>query len=149
MATVESNRTDTILVLSPLNPFVLDWYQTGTETPSRFNSVVRLRTELWQHPTKDLAELITRTRQAPGGGAAWRQIVEERAASLRRALEDRRISKVKYLRFLRGLTQKELANQIGTKQSNIARYERLSYKPGRATIEKLARALNVEAGELL
>ena len=45
------------------------------------------------------------------------------------------------LRILRGLTQKQLADLVGTKQSSIARLERGSTPPNLAFLNKVAAAL--------
>ena len=47
-------------------------------------------------------------------------------------------------RALQGLTQKELANRIGTKQSAISRFESGTYNPTVEFIRKLATALDLE-----
>ncbi|PCH66049.1 MAG: transcriptional regulator [Bacteroidetes bacterium] len=47
-------------------------------------------------------------------------------------------------RALKGLTQKELANRIGTKQSAISRFESGTYNPTVEFIKKLATALDLE-----
>jgi DNA-binding XRE family transcriptional regulator len=44
-------------------------------------------------------------------------------------------------RIEKGITQKELAEKIGTKQSSIARFESGHYNPSLAFTQKLARAL--------
>ena len=47
-------------------------------------------------------------------------------------------------RLKKGLTQKQLAEKIGTKQSSIARFESGNYNPSLAFIQKLARAVNAK-----
>lgn len=44
-------------------------------------------------------------------------------------------------RLERGLTQRELANRVGTKQSSIARLESGTYNPSLAFLSKVSRAL--------
>ncbi len=44
-------------------------------------------------------------------------------------------------RIKRGLTQKKLAEKIGTKQSSIARFESGTYSPTLAFVQKLANAI--------
>lgn len=44
------------------------------------------------------------------------------------------------LRLRRNLTQKQLADQVGLKQSNIARLESFDYQPRLATLQKIAQA---------
>ena len=46
------------------------------------------------------------------------------------------------LRLAQGLTQKELAERIGTKQASISRLERASYKPNLGFLQRVAAALN-------
>ena len=46
-------------------------------------------------------------------------------------------------RIKRGVTQKELASKIGTKQSAIARFESGNYNPSLAFVNKLSRALDL------
>lgn len=46
------------------------------------------------------------------------------------------------LRLAQGLTQKELAQRIGTKQASISRLERASYKPNLGFLQRVAAALN-------
>lgn len=98
---------------------------------------------------KSTRALIEELRSTPGGEGAWRNVVEEKKSSLDRALRSGKIGKIKYYRYLRRLSQKELAKRIETRQSNISRYERPSYKPGRRTLEKLAAALEVQVADLL
>ena len=45
------------------------------------------------------------------------------------------------LRLEKGLTQKELAELVGTKQSGISRLENASVKPSLGFLQKVARAL--------
>ena len=47
-------------------------------------------------------------------------------------------------RINKGLTQKKLAEKIGTKQSSIARFESGTYNPTLAFVQKLANALDVK-----
>lgn len=47
-------------------------------------------------------------------------------------------------RIKKGLTQKELAKKLGTKQSAISRLERGTYNPTLAFLKKLADALGVK-----
>jgi ribosome-binding protein aMBF1 (putative translation factor) len=47
-------------------------------------------------------------------------------------------------RIKKGLSQKELAEKIGTKQSSIARFESGRYNPSLSFIQKLASALNLK-----
>ena len=47
-------------------------------------------------------------------------------------------------RLKRGLTQKELAKKIGTKQSAISRLERGTYNPTVSFLRKVAAALETE-----
>ena len=58
-------------------------------------------------------------------------------------------AKIKELRKERGLTQAELAEIIGTKQSAIARVEKEEGSSTIATLEKIADALGVTVVELL
>jgi transcriptional regulator with XRE-family HTH domain len=48
------------------------------------------------------------------------------------------------VRILRKLTQKQLANKIGTKQPSIARIENGSYLPNISFLEKIAKALKTD-----
>ena len=56
--------------------------------------------------------------------------------ALIRAILDARINK--------GVTQKELADKIGTKQSSIARFESGAYNPTLLFVQKLAHALDIK-----
>jgi transcriptional regulator with XRE-family HTH domain len=59
---------------------------------------------------------------------------------------------VKYLRHIRekkGLSQDKLADLAGVPQNTISRIERGERKPHRATLEKLAKVLNVEQPRML
>ena len=47
-------------------------------------------------------------------------------------------------RLEKGLTQKELAKKIGTKQSAISRFESGEYNPSLSLITKIAQALNAK-----
>lgn len=56
--------------------------------------------------------------------------------SLIRAIIDARIKK--------GITQKEIAERMGTKQSSIARFESGKYNPTLAFVQKLANAIGTK-----
>jgi len=47
-------------------------------------------------------------------------------------------------RLEKGLSQKELAEKIGTKQSAISRFESGNYNPSLAFLQKITNALGVE-----
>ncbi len=47
-------------------------------------------------------------------------------------------------RIKQGITQKELADKIGTKQSSIARLESGKYNPSLSFLNKVAKALDVK-----
>lgn len=47
-------------------------------------------------------------------------------------------------RVKKGITQKQLAEKIGTKQSSIARFESGNYNPSLAFVQKLAGALGAK-----
>jgi len=51
------------------------------------------------------------------------------------------ISQIIGARIKRGITQKELAKRIGTKQSDISRLESGSYNPSLEFLQKTAKAL--------
>ena len=51
---------------------------------------------------------------------------------------------IRGLREARGLTQRELAEQVGTTQSAIARLEAGNISPSLPTLERIATALGVE-----
>jgi len=46
------------------------------------------------------------------------------------------------LRLAQGLTQKELAERVGTQQASISRLERATYKPNLGFLQRVAEALN-------
>jgi len=46
------------------------------------------------------------------------------------------------LRIMRGLTQKELAEKVGTKQSGIARLESGNVEPNLSSLKRIAQALD-------
>lgn len=47
-------------------------------------------------------------------------------------------------RLRKGITQKQLAEKIGTRQSSIARFESGTYNPTIAFVQKLANAMNAK-----
>lgn len=47
-------------------------------------------------------------------------------------------------RLRKGITQKELAERVGTKQSAIARFESGEYNPTISFVQKVSHALNVK-----
>ncbi|MDU4724860.1 helix-turn-helix transcriptional regulator [Clostridium sp.] len=58
-------------------------------------------------------------------------------------------SNIKLYRKQKGLTQKQLAEKIGTTDSAITRYESDSREPSIETITKIAAALEVPVGKLI
>jgi DNA-binding XRE family transcriptional regulator len=59
------------------------------------------------------------------------------------------ISQVIEARINRGITQKELAEQVGTRQSAISRFESGSYNPSLEFIIKISKALDTKLCILL
>jgi DNA-binding XRE family transcriptional regulator len=54
-------------------------------------------------------------------------------------------SKIKQLREQRGMTQDQLAEKAGLRQSHVCRLEQGDHTPTRHTLEKVAKALGVQA----
>lgn len=54
------------------------------------------------------------------------------------------IANVMQKRIEKGLTQRELAQKMGTKQSAISRFESGNYNPSLAFLQKIAQALESE-----
>lgn len=74
----------------------------------------------------------------------WRQVEKEMMEDpeVRRAWEELAPSyQVARLRILRGWTQKELAERVGTKQPSIARLESGGYSPSLAFLRRVVEAL--------
>ena len=61
-----------------------------------------------------------------------------------RELETALIRAILDARIKKGVTQKELAKKVGTKQSSIARFESGKYSSTMSFIQKLANALNLK-----
>ena len=73
----------------------------------------------------------------------WLKDPEFRKACDNHQLEYSLICAIIDERIKKGLTQKELAKKIGTKQSSIARFESGAYNPTLLFVKKLADALGV------
>ncbi|MEG0318987.1 MAG: helix-turn-helix transcriptional regulator [Niameybacter sp.] len=58
------------------------------------------------------------------------------------ALEYQLIREIMHARIEKNLTQKQLADLVGTRQSNISRLESGTYNPSIAFITKVAKALD-------
>lgn len=58
-------------------------------------------------------------------------------------------SKIKEIRIKKGITQKELAEKLGTSQQNLAQYECGKRNPKLETVKKIADALNVFMSDLI
>ena len=54
------------------------------------------------------------------------------------------VKKIIQKRIEKGLTQRELAKKVGTKQSAISRFESGSYNPSFSFLKKLANAMDSE-----
>jgi ribosome-binding protein aMBF1 (putative translation factor) len=98
---------------------------------------------------RDLQRVIENLRSTLEGDAAWSRTQEAKHEARREAMALGRMNRVKYFRIERGMTQQQLAVAIGSKQSDISRYERLGYKAKVQTLEKLARTLGVNVADLL
>ena len=56
---------------------------------------------------------------------------------------------IKKMRINRGLTQKQLAELLGVKQSHISRWEAGTYQPNATTLKKMADAMNCYIDDLI
>lgn len=74
----------------------------------------------------------------------WTKDPAFRKASKELELEFALVRAILNARINKGVTQKELANRVGTKQSSIARFESGAYNPTLSFVQKLARALDVK-----
>jgi len=74
----------------------------------------------------------------------WMKNPEFRKASKELELGHALIRAILDARINKGLTQKDLAEKIGTKQSSIARFESGAYNPTLSFVQKLAGALDVK-----
>lgn len=57
--------------------------------------------------------------------------------------------RIRKIRIEKGMTQKEIAEKCGINDANIRKYESGRQNPKIDTIEKIAKALDVEVSELL
>lgn len=57
-------------------------------------------------------------------------------------------TKIKVLREAAGLTQKELGDKIGKSAATVRSYEKGNTSPSATTLEKIAKATNVEIEEM-
>lgn len=92
----------------------------------------------------------------PGGGGmttrnSWGEIKAEQADSPRRRHSYEKAGRairlafeIRGLREARGLSQRELAEKVGTTQSAIARLEAGNISPSLPTLDRIAEALGVE-----
>ncbi len=116
----------------------------------------------------DLFELLQAWRQAddPDERASIRRAMEEVLAQtpvdvMRLPLGDRKPvpgklkkwsdyvgQKIRELREAQGLTQLQLADKAGLKQSHVSRLENAEHTPTYLTLEKIAGALGVPVGEI-
>ena len=74
----------------------------------------------------------------------WMKDPEFVKACEERELETALIRAILDARIKKGVTQKELAKKVGTKQSSIARFESGKYSSTMSFIQKLANALNLK-----
>lgn len=98
---------------------------------------------------RDLRRAIENFRANPRGESAWQRAEESKREARREAMILGRMNRVKYFRIERKMTQEEVALAIGSKQSDISRYERMGYKPKLQTLERLAAVLGVSVADLL
>lgn len=57
-------------------------------------------------------------------------------------------AKIKEIRLAKGMRQEELAEKSGLTQSHISRLERGEHSPNHLTLTKIAKALEIEIGQL-
>lgn len=141
--------------LTDTNSFVFGCLDCGTPASCTF-----FASTTGPHPTtqsiasiaarpRDIMNMIEELRSTPAGEVAWNQVQRDRAHARREAKNSGQLSKIRYWRMEKGLTQRELAIAMKSQQSDISRYERPSYRAGRRTLEKVAKALRISISELL
>lgn len=64
-------------------------------------------------------------------------------------LSERNFMNLKRIRIEKGITQEQLANQVGVLNTSICNYESGTREPNIETLKKLATALDVTVDELL
>lgn len=74
---------------------------------------------------------------------------EQFKVDLLEEVAENKISKIKYYRIISKLTQKQLAEKLGTQQPNIVRIEKIGYKTDIDTLKKLGEIFRVNYKELL
>ncbi len=85
-------------------------------------------------PTRPWSEFLAELMETPDFVQAYREVEPEFQAA----------RQVLGLRLARGLTQEELAQRVGTKQSSISRLERASIKPSLSFLQRVAEALDAQ-----
>ena len=73
----------------------------------------------------------------------WMKDPEFRKIQKENELEDKLFYAIIEARIKKGITQKALAEKMGTKQSAIARFESGNYNPSLSFLKKLANALGL------
>ncbi len=70
-------------------------------------------------------------------------------AELYQEVIENKISKIKYYRIIGKMTQKDLAQRLEMEQPNVARLERVGYKPDIETLKRLGQVFKIDYKELV
>jgi DNA-binding XRE family transcriptional regulator len=105
---------------------------TAETCEDRESIVLAILEILEQAPSKLVQMNVQEESQPSAGLKKWIGYVSERIRTLRQKA---------------GWTQNELAEKCGLPQSHISRLENGQHSPSRATLEKIAKALDVSVGE--
>ena len=89
----------------------------------------------FQDILEDVEDAVDLELEPPGGLYVPMEVVHREVDG---------VSPITAWREYRGFTQKELAHRLGVSQAQVAKWERPSTRPRKATLEKIARALECD-----
>lgn len=96
-----------------------------------------------------LKTLVKEFTSTPAGQKAWQNAWDERAKEWKILVDEGKLSKIKYYRFINGMDQATLAKKLKTAQPNISRIEKPGYNVPVKTLEKLSKLFKVKKGDLI
>ena len=141
-ATARAHRPPAAEVKRPLSPIpAVSTYGEGTVKDTRVVFVPADEWESLMDWIEDVrsAERFEEARGQPASAFIPYAEVKHRAWG----------NNIKKIRTAKGITQKQLAEQLEVKQSYISKIEKPDYRPWASTLERVAEALGVDVTELI